>query len=90
MPQFLRSALLAGALLLAAPTYALSAVQAGQPFPSNLQTKIDLTQLTGLRVAAQPVDMTTSPIWLLADTGRAVPGPPGDPDQEERQAPWNT
>src|SRR5258708_7367439 len=51
MPQFLRSALLAGALLLVAPTYALSAVQAGPPFPSNLQTTTDLTQLTGLRVA---------------------------------------
>ena len=27
---------------------------------------------------------------LLTDTGRAVPGPPGNPDQEERQAPWST
>ena len=51
MPQFLRSALLAAALLLVAPTYAFAAVQAQQPFPSNLQTTIDLTQLTGLRVA---------------------------------------
>jgi Big-like domain-containing protein len=51
MPQFLRSVLLAGALLLIAPTYAFSAVQAGQPSPTNLQTTIDLTQLTGLRVA---------------------------------------
>jgi hypothetical protein len=56
MPQFLRSALIAGALLLVAPTYAFSAVQAGQPSPSNLQTTIDLTQLTGLRVALPKPD----------------------------------
>jgi hypothetical protein len=56
MPQFLRTALLAGALLLIAPTYALAAVQAGQPFPSNLQTRIDLSQLTGLRVALPKPD----------------------------------
>jgi hypothetical protein len=50
MPQFLRSALLAAALLLVAPTYALAAVQAGQPSPSNLSTTADPTQRTGLRV----------------------------------------
>jgi hypothetical protein len=50
MPQFLRSAMLAGALLLVAPTYAFAAVQAGQPFPSNLSTTTDLAQLTGLRI----------------------------------------
>ena len=27
---------------------------------------------------------------LLADTGRAEPGPPGNPAQEEGQTPWNT
>jgi hypothetical protein len=58
MPQFLRSALLAGALLLAAPTYAFAAVQAGQPFPSNLSTTTDLTQLTGLRVDLPKPDCT--------------------------------
>jgi hypothetical protein len=27
---------------------------------------------------------------LLTDAGRAVPGPPDNPDQEERQSPWST
>jgi hypothetical protein len=58
MPQFLRSALLAGALLLVAPTSALAAVQAGPPFPSNLSTTTDLTQLTGLRVDLPRPDCT--------------------------------
>src|SRR3954447_5612656 len=56
MPQFFRSVLLAGALLLIAPTYALASVQGGQPFPSNLSTTVDLTQLTGLRVALPKPD----------------------------------
>jgi hypothetical protein len=61
MPQFLRTALIAGALLLVAPTYAFSAVQAGQPSPSNLQTTLDLTQLTGLRVALPKPDCAVRP-----------------------------
>src|SRR5256885_1697680 len=56
MPQFLRSVLLAGALLLVVPTIASAAVQAGQPFPTNLDTTIDLTQLTGLRGALTKPD----------------------------------
>ena len=56
MPQFLRTALLACALLLAAPAYAYASVQAGQPFPTNLDTRIDLTQLTLLRVALPKPD----------------------------------
>ncbi len=56
MPQFLRTALLACALLLAAPAVALASVQAGQPFPTNLATTVDLTQLTGLRVALTKPD----------------------------------
>src|SRR3954451_2570665 len=56
MPQFFRSVLLAGALLLIAPTYALASVQGGPPFPSNLSTTVDLTQLTGLRVALPKPD----------------------------------
>lgn len=51
MPQALRTVLLACALLLITPALASAAVQAGQPFPTNLDTTIDLTQLTGLRVA---------------------------------------
>jgi hypothetical protein len=61
MPQFLRSVLLAGALLAVAPTYAFAAVQAGQPFPSNLSTTTDLTQLTGLRVDLPKPDCTVRP-----------------------------
>ena len=58
MSQFLRTALLACALLLAVPAYAYASVQAGQPFPTNLDTKLDLTQLTGLRVALTKPDCT--------------------------------
>ena len=48
----MRSVLVAGliALSLAAPGSALAGVKAGQPFPSNLFTTSDRTQLTGLRV----------------------------------------
>ena len=61
MPPLLRSALLACALLLALPSLALAGVKPGQPFPTNLDTKIDLTQLTGLRVALPKPDCTTHP-----------------------------
>jgi hypothetical protein len=61
MPQLLRSAVLACALLLALPTLALAGVKPGQPFPTNLDTRIDLTQLTGLRVALPKPDCTVQP-----------------------------
>ena len=61
MPQLLRSALVGCALLLLFPAYALAGVQSGQPFPTNLDTKVDLTQLTGLRVDLPKPDCTTHP-----------------------------
>jgi hypothetical protein len=61
MPQLLRSALVACALMLILPSLALAGVKPGQPFPTNLDTKIDLTQLTGLRVALPKPDCTTHP-----------------------------
>jgi hypothetical protein len=61
MPQLLRSAVVACALLLALPAIALAGVQPGQPFPTNLDTTIDLTQLTGLRVALPKPDCATHP-----------------------------
>ena len=62
MPQqLLRSAVVACALFLALPALALAGVQPGQPFPTNLDTQIDLTQLTGLRVALPKPDCTTHP-----------------------------
>lgn len=61
MPQLLRSAFVAFALLLALPSIALAGIKPGQPFPTNLDTKIDLTQLTGLRVALPKPDCTTHP-----------------------------
>ena len=61
MPQLLRSAVVACALFLALPALALARVQPGQPFPTNLDTKIDLTQLTGLRVALPKPNCATNP-----------------------------
>ena len=61
MPKLLRSAFVACALLLTLPSLALAGVKPGQPFPTNLDTKIDLTQLTGLRVALPKPDCTTHP-----------------------------
>jgi hypothetical protein len=61
MPQLLRSAVVACVLLLALPAVALAGVQPGQPFPTNLDTTIDLTQLTGLRVALPKPDCATHP-----------------------------
>jgi hypothetical protein len=61
MPQLVRSALVACALLLLFPALALAGVQPGQPFPTNLDTKVDLAQLTGLRVDLPKPDCTTHP-----------------------------
>jgi hypothetical protein len=59
MPKAFRMVLLACALLLISPALASAAVQVGQPFPTNLDTTIDLTQLTGLRVALPKPDCAT-------------------------------
>jgi hypothetical protein len=63
MPAVLRASLAVFALALALPGGALAATSAGQPFPSNLYTMADSTQITGLRVdlpkpncAARPSD----------------------------------
>jgi hypothetical protein len=56
----LRAAALA-ALVLAYPAAALGGTSAGQPFPTNLDTVPDATQVTGLRVALPRPDCTTRP-----------------------------
>ncbi|HJX49128.1 MAG TPA: Ig-like domain-containing protein, partial [Gaiellaceae bacterium] len=61
MPQLLRAAVIACVLFLALPSLVLAGVQPGQPFPTNLDTKLDLTQLTLLRVALPKPDCTTHP-----------------------------
>ncbi len=61
MSQLLRSAVVACAVALALPTLALAGVKPGQAFPTNLDTRIDLTQLTGLRVSLPKPDCTTHP-----------------------------
>ena len=61
MSQLLRSAVVACAVALALPTLALAGVKPGQAFPTNLDTTIDLTQLTGLRVSLPKPDCTTHP-----------------------------
>ena len=61
MPRFLRIALLGCALLLVVPSFAYAGVQAGQPFPTNLDTTGDPAQLTGLRVDLPLPDCTTHP-----------------------------
>jgi hypothetical protein len=50
MPAVLRAALAVFALALILPGGALAATSAGQPFPSNLYTTADSTQITSLRV----------------------------------------
>src|SRR5436190_15190051 len=50
MRTSLRAALVALALILLFPAGALAGTKAGQPFPSNLYTVPDATQLTGVRV----------------------------------------
>ncbi|MGH3064514.1 MAG: alpha/beta hydrolase family protein [Gaiellaceae bacterium] len=49
------------ALSLVVPGTALAAVKAGQPFPSNLFTTSDRTQVTGLRVDLPKPDCTMRP-----------------------------
>jgi hypothetical protein len=65
VPKLIRSALVVCALLLAAPSLALAAVQPKQPFPSNLFTVPDHDQLTGLRVALPKPDCATNPTDCL-------------------------
>ena len=59
----MRSVLVVGliALSLAVPGTSLAAFKAGQPFPSNLFTTSDRTQLTGLRVDLAKPDCTARP-----------------------------
>ena len=61
MPQVFRGALLACALFFAVPALAFAAVQPGQPFPTNLDTVADPSQLTGLHVNLPTPDCTTHP-----------------------------
>jgi hypothetical protein len=49
------------ALALGAPGGAFAAVQAGQPFPSNLFTKLDLTNATNVRVNLPKPDCAVRP-----------------------------
>ena len=60
MRTILRAATLA-ALVLAYPAAALGGTSAGQPFPTNLDTVLDATQATGLRVDLPRPDCTTRP-----------------------------
>lgn len=48
-------------VVLACPGGALAAVQAGQPFPSNLYTTPDSTQITGLRIDLPQPNCATNP-----------------------------
>jgi hypothetical protein len=59
--KLVRSALLACALFFAIPAVAMAAVSVGQPFPTNLLTVPDATQLTGLRVNLPKPDCATRP-----------------------------
>src|SRR5437879_5777868 len=58
--MILRAATLA-ALVLAYPAAALAGTSAGQPFPTNLDTIPDATQLTSLRVDVPRPDCTARP-----------------------------
>jgi hypothetical protein len=60
MPRFLRAPLALVAAALVMPGGALAATSAGQPFPSNIYTTPDATQLTGLRVALPTAGCTPS------------------------------
>jgi Bacterial Ig-like domain len=62
-PRPLRTVLAAVvvALALGAPGGAFAAVQAGQPFPSNLFTKLDLTNATNVRVNLPKPDCAARP-----------------------------
>lgn len=59
MPVVLRASLAAFALALILPGAVLAATSAGQPFPSNLYTTSDSTQITGLRVDLPRPDCAT-------------------------------
>jgi dienelactone hydrolase len=60
MPKLLAAALFA-ALALAFPTAALAGTSVLQPFPTNLDTVPDATQLTGLRVDLPKPNCATNP-----------------------------
>jgi hypothetical protein len=59
MAAVLRTSLAVFALALVLPGGALAATSAGQPFPSNLYTTADPTQITGLRVDLPKPDCAT-------------------------------
>ncbi len=62
MPTVLRSTLLALVVfVLAFPASALASTSAGQPFPSDLYTVPDSTQVTGLRIDLPKPDCATHP-----------------------------
>ena len=63
MPKLLRFALVACTLALALelPALARAGVRPEQPFPTNLDTRFDPTQLTGLHVALPKPDCATHP-----------------------------
>src|SRR5881397_3397938 len=66
MPVVLRAALAVFALALVMPGGALAATSAGQPFPSNIYTTPDATQLTGLRIQLPTTGCTPSDCADLA------------------------
>jgi hypothetical protein len=59
MPSALRTVFAAFALALVLPGAALAGTSAGLPFPTNLYTTADSTQITGLRVDLPKPDCTT-------------------------------
>jgi hypothetical protein len=61
MPAILRAALAVFALALVLPGGALAATSAGQPFPSNIYTTSDATQVTGLRIHLPTPNCATNP-----------------------------
>jgi Bacterial Ig-like domain len=61
MPAVLRAALAVFALALVLPGGALAATSAGQPFPSNIYTTSDATQVTGLRIHLPTPNCATNP-----------------------------
>src|SRR6478672_7571841 len=60
MSRGVRAAIVA-VLVLVFPGYAFAATSAGQPFPSNLFTVPDATQVTGLRVHLPQPNCATNP-----------------------------
>jgi hypothetical protein len=61
MPRVVRAALAVFALAFVLPGGALAATSAGQPFPSNIYTQADATQITGLRIHLPTPNCTTNP-----------------------------